>query len=154
MGTNVYCTKILDQKIKDKIIKEFQKAETLPEFSEYIESLKYKDPANFTPSELSEIHVGKRSSGWKFCYSTDLLQFCKADWKSIYEFLSRLDIQLYNEYGEILTPEQFKKEYASFCKDGWTNETYFEKHPEEAKYWNPEDDIYAGDLWFVDGYFC
>lgn len=153
MGTNVYCTKKLDQKKKDEIIKKVLESETIPELADYIRSLQFSDPAESSISEYAEIHVGKRSGGWKFCFSEDLLRFCAAKWDSIYKFLSRFDLKLYNEYGEVLTPEQFKEEYVDPNKDGWTDNTYFAEHPEESQFWNPENDIYVDDLWFVRGWF-
>lgn len=53
-----------------------------------------------------EIHIGKSSSGWTFGFhATDKITSCKA-W---FEFLSQKGVEIYDEYGENISLEMFKK---------------------------------------------
>ena len=73
-----------------------------------------------------EYHIGKRSGGWQFLFSPH--QYMRdgyqhgeivSPWEntlaSLKEYLSRPDVEIYNEYGDKFTPEQFWNEEIGDC---------------------------------------
>lgn len=60
----------------------------------------------------AKVHLGKRSAGWKFLWQTNY-DYYDTTKESIDAFLRRDDVTLYNEYDEILMPEEVWDEYAS-----------------------------------------
>lgn len=106
-----------------------------------------------------EIHLGKRSSGWQFCWEAHP-EYYEDNLQSIKKFLSKDNIVIYNEYGEEFTLDQFiKKEIGKamyndpenyindeqYCKK--YNESYIYTRPE--LYWTSKD-----GLRFQKGEFC
>ena len=99
MGTNVYYYKKLSEDIKNKIIDEVKASNGLGVIFDRLSYYKEEYP------EYKEVHVGKRSAGWKFLFAREILRYCKPNKESICKWLSTGIIE--NEYGEILTPEKF-----------------------------------------------
>lgn len=108
MGTNIYARINPPKAEREKLVKRLEEVimrnnlRVHDEIEELIASYKH---------DYAEVHLGKRSYGWKFLWKANY------DWynmtkKSIDAFLHREDVILYNEYGDILTPEQVW-EYAS-----------------------------------------
>lgn len=95
MGANYYARRILTE---DEIRK------TLEDVEMYLRGkLEAIERVDFV---AGQIHLGKKSSGWQFhwqenknCYDCNL--------KSIKKYLYRKDIIIYDEYGGILTPDEF-----------------------------------------------
>ena len=54
-------------------------------------------------------------------------------------FLHREDVLLYNEYGDILTPQEVWDDYAS-C-DGLTDDDWIREHPEDKWMYKSHHDI-------------
>lgn len=127
MGTNVYFYKKLEEETKNKIIAEIQKANNFDEIRDYISDLEYEHPEN------KEIHVGKRSAGWKFLFAREILKFCEPTKESICNWLSTGVVQ--NEYGEIITPEEFWEDYVESFQKGINLEEYYKEYPEEKLFY-------------------
>lgn len=110
MGTNIYARINPPKAKREKLVKRLEEVIMrndlrllYDEIEELISTYKH---------DYAEVHLGKRSDGWKFLWQANY------DWydttkESIDNFLCRDDIILYNEYGDILTPEQVWDEYAS-----------------------------------------
>lgn len=118
MGTNVYA-----------IIKNIHTDEVFDKYSELAKNhdIKGIEELNERISNLkseNRVHIGKRSCGWKY-YSS----YTK---ESINSFLSQC-YRLENEYGEVISIEQFWKEYVDDFKNGFTGETYANWEVDRAK---------------------
>lgn len=145
MGTNIYARlhpdnlerKKLALKIKDAIMT------NEPDMYYQIESIldEYK-------KKYPVIHLGKRSCGWKFLWAPNP-DYYSANKQSIDLFLHREDVILYNEYGDILTPQEVWNDYAN-C-DGLTDEDWIKEHPEdEWMFESHYDTITTEGLRFAD----
>ena len=118
MGTNYYCKKI-DKKSRDEL-----KVKIVDLFKEVIDSIdkpyhSYIDILkNFiyeNRESNNEIHLGKRSYGWQFLWDYHNGIYYEPTLESIKKFLSQEDLVIYNEYGEIFTPDQLFNDELSCC---------------------------------------
>lgn len=69
------------------------------------------------------IHIGKRSTGWKFLWDAHDFRYFKPNKESLIEWLKSGDI--YDEYGRKYSFEQFWNKEIWF--DGFDCETYYQK---------------------------
>lgn len=112
MGTNVYMCKIPTQAELDVI-------------KEKIDKLDFRD-AIYAIEDLknqSEIHIGKRSAGWKFLFAENP-RYYEETKESILKFLHSPGYILKTEYGEKINPDEFWDEYVEAFKDGLDGQTY------------------------------
>jgi hypothetical protein len=125
MGTNVYAIRKKWQysDFEDKI-SELCKNHDLDGLISYTDKIKQK-------MEYEEVHIGKRSCGWKFIFNHNNWKYYGADKDSIMEFLKSCD-SLENEYGDELTPEQFWREYVEDFKDGFGGKEYAQDQIDKA----------------------
>lgn len=125
MGTNVYAIRKKWQysDFEDKL-SELCKNHDLDGLISCVDKIKEK-------MQYEEIHIGKRSGGWKFLFNHNNWKYYGADKESIMEFLRSCD-SLENEYGDELTPEQFWKEYVEDCKNGITGKEYAQSEIDRA----------------------
>lgn len=92
----------------------------------------------------NEIHLGKRSSGWKFLFNPNHEKYYKLTKKGLRKFLKRKDVIIYNEYffnsdhkfEYTEDPDNSKNEYLWTAEqfldmainwgqeDGWDGESY------------------------------
>lgn len=120
MGTNVYMCRI-------------------PTESDLTNIKKAVDRKDFTAAKLlmdiaeEEIHIGKRSGGWKFLFAPNP-QHYEENRKSINKFLHKKGWVLRNEYGETIPPEYFWKEYVEDFEGGYDHDTYIQDHPYEDRF--------------------
>lgn len=106
----------------------------------------------------NEIHLGKRSCGWKFLWNPNIIKYhdgyidpetkdyidvVKYDYvypltkQGITDFCNKKDIIIYDEYGEQFNPEEFLEMAFSWGQpDGYTGKTYEESHKGETGYRN------------------
>ena len=104
MGTNFYLRRNLSNDQKELL-------------KQYIDQDEYDKIRDNLPED---IHIGKRSYGWKFLWNANKFQYFKPNIESLYEFLKSGDI--YNEYGEKFTFDQFINE--EIRTTGYDIETY------------------------------
>ena len=125
MGTNVYAIRKKWQysDFEDKL-SELCKNHDLDGLISYVDKIKEK-------MQYEEIHIGKRSGGWKFLFNHNNWKYYGTDKESIMEFLMSCD-SLENEYGEELTPEQFWKEYVEDFKEGFGGKEYAQSEIDRA----------------------
>lgn len=90
----------------------------------------YIDNENWERISLpKDIHIGKRTKGWKFLWDANGFKYFDPNKESIQNFLKSgtiIDDQ-YNTY----TYEQFWKEIEDYINNGWDVEEYCKTHPEE-----------------------
>lgn len=134
MGTNYYLFKRPTKEEKEQII-------------EHIESDQYEEAIDLFPEE---IHLGKSSGGWEFCFDHNNWRYWDSDSiTKMKEFISKHTI--IDEYDRELPHKEFW-ELVELKKGGLNHKRYMEQwheiHPNLSKpyYANEEMDIY------VDGY--
>lgn len=179
MGTNYYARIIPKEEDKQKLI----------DFIKYnhfnvIESLASKlyGKRNKYNRKGNVIHLGKRSSGWKFLWNPNVIKYAdgyldenkqyvpvfKYDYvypltkQGITDFCNREDIIITNEYDERQDPKEFLEMAFSWGEpDGWTAKTY-EEDPRSGPssyrnyYWSEKYQrvMHSRDdeMWFDLGY--
>ena len=95
--------------------------------------------------EDMNVHLGKRSMGWKFCWNfhknkhysnkEELLSFIRSG-------------RVIDEYGDLQDTEEFIEMALTWCEDGWDDKKYCEDNPEHKSIWVGEkyDDKYVDGL--------
>lgn len=130
MGTNFYIRQRVSQQQKEEIINSINK--------ENWYNLKQLIP--------KEIHIGKRSCGWKFLWNANHFQYFNPNKESLIQFLK--SGQIYDEYGEQFTFDQFwNDEIAHHINDDfnkWDLETYYKENHEN--YIRCEEDYIIRDF--------
>lgn len=80
-----------------------------------------------------DIHIGKRSYGWKFLWNANRFEYFNPTIESLHEFLKSGDI--YDEYGDKFTFEDFmNNEVGSSIDNGTDMIDWLNSHPEEYRY--------------------
>ena len=124
MGTNFYARVIPSElSIKNtlKSIKKYLKGE-LPFLDEE------------TLDIPKRIHLGKRSAGWQFLWQENQ-EYYQNNLKSIKEFLSKDNVIIYNEYGEVFTVDElFNSELNEVL---YNDKNHINGHQYQLKY--PDD---------------
>jgi hypothetical protein len=138
MGTNFYCKHIPTEEEYNKM-QEALTNQQLDKLEELLNEAK------------KEYHIGKRSYGWQFLFAPHIklrVGFensgkAVSPWEntlaSLKEYLSRPDVEIYDEYGRKFTPDEFWNEEVgeSLYNDPEhyiNGEQYYEKYPEEKRY--------------------
>ena len=115
MGTNFYLRKELSQAEKEKA-------------KQFIEEGNYDSLKELLPEN---IHIGKRSGGWKFLWDAHYFEYYKPTKESLFEWLK--SGQIINEYDEKFTFEQFiNEELNGFLNKGYDLKSYYEDNPHEC----------------------
>lgn len=118
MGTNFYLRKKLSAKEKELA-------------KQYIEDNKYDELNQLIPED---IHIGKRSAGWKFLWDAHYFKHYEPSKPALMEWLK--SGQIIDEYGQEFTFDQFiNEELNGFLDKGYDIESYYEKNPKEKYYW-------------------
>jgi hypothetical protein len=145
MGTNIYARLHPDNKERSKIALKIKDAIMTNEPDMYYQIENILDEYK---KKYPVIHLGKRSAGWDFLWAPHP-EYYQANKQSIDLFLHREDVLLYNEYGDILTPQEVWDDYANY--EGMTDEEWIQEHPEDAwMYENHHDVITAEGLRFAN----
>lgn len=120
MGTNFY----LRQKLSQEQRKEIDKALDDGDFVKAGELLP------------KDIHIGKRSGGWRFHWDHNYFKFFKPSKESLIEWLK--SGQIVDEYGDEFTFDQFwNEEIGNFLYKGYDMDIYAKEHSEEDSiYWD------------------
>jgi hypothetical protein len=86
--------------------------------------------------EGTNIHLGKRSGGWKFIWNWNNGKYYKTK-EELFEFIR--DGRVVDEYGQQIDVEEFITMALDWGKeDGWDSETYYKEHPERITPWSSE----------------
>jgi hypothetical protein len=119
MGTNFYLRKRISD--RDKLI-----------IIDKILNNDYKSAIQMIPSD---IHIGKRSGGWRFHWDHNYFNYYRPNKESLIEWLHSGIIL--DEYGEIFTFDQFWDEEVGNClTKGWDMQSYADEHG-PSNYWDP-----------------
>jgi hypothetical protein len=97
-------------------------------------------------TEDIQIHLGKRSMGWKFCWNFhDNKHYHNKE--SLETFVR--SGRVIDEYGEEISPDEFLEMAYNWCVDGWDNQKYDEENPSHRISWIDKSkyyDTYIDDL--------
>ena len=78
----------------------------------------------------TKIHLGKRSSGWKFLWNWNDSKYYKTK-KELFEFIR--SGRVVNEYGELIDQEEFIQMALEWGQeDGWDIQTYYKEHTDHG----------------------
>lgn len=101
MGTNFYLKRKINESTK-KVLKDCIDKDDI-------------DTVRSILNDYKDIHIGKRSAGWKFLWDAHYFKYFKPNKKSIFDWLKSGDI--YNEYNEKFTFNQFINDELKNCLD-------------------------------------
>ena len=146
MGTNFYARIIPSKERKEKLKKLIDE--------NYFDDIQSEVADMYGSSDEwdenhGEIHLGKRSGGWKFLFNPNYERYYPLTKEGLMNFLKRDDVIIYTEYfsfrkdnpyskyeytdnpdsskSEYLwTAEQFMAMATEWCKDGWDGKAYEE----------------------------
>lgn len=80
----------------------------------------------------TDIHLGKRSSGWKFLWNWNDSKYYKTK-EELFEFIR--SGRVVDEYGEVMDQEKFIQMALQWGKeDGWDIETYHKEYPDHSSF--------------------
>ena len=147
MGTNFYARIIPSKERKEKLKKLIDE--------NYFDDIQSEVADMYGSSDEwdenhGEIHLGKRSAGWKFLFNPNYERYYPLTKEGLMNFLKRDDVIIYTEYFSfrkdnthskyeytdnpdssksavyLWTAEQFMKMATEWCKDGWDGKAYEE----------------------------
>ena len=165
MGTNFYARIIPKEADKQELIEAINNDE--PRLVEELTQKLY-GARNEYSGLGSRIHLGKRSSGWKFLWNANVVKVWddvefKYKWDHVYpltkagitEFVSREDVVITDEYGRALESEEFLEMAFNWCPDGLDGKEYQTNPKYEAGtyYPSPERDRMWIELGYTPEYY-
>ena len=142
MGTNYYARIKPSNKDKQKLISLIEDGQDYYGIIELIKALYAEVNDDYYPFEGGIVHLGKSSYGWKFLWNTNWREYDGGHWdgesrkwikdmklhkfydltvKSLYDFIMREDITIYDEYGEMQDKEKFWKFATETKSTGFTS---------------------------------
>lgn len=148
MGTNFYA-RIIPTKERKEEIKKAIDEDDFPTVKELVEKT-YYSPTTYSV-EGGNVHLGKRSSGWKFLWNPNWSKIHKGHseidsggkykWinegyaihkyydltkQSITDFVNQANVVIYDEYNEKQNKQEFL-DMAFGWNDGWDSESYLKE---------------------------
>jgi len=143
MGTNYYrIPKASDiAKRKSLLLSKIRKLDMSPSnVNSEFRDIPTSDYENQSPwdefIEGMNVHIGKRSSGWKFLWNFNDNKHYNSK-QSLIEYI--YSGRVVNEYGEEQEPNVFIEMTLTWCTDGYDLERYYTENPLEiSKYSRPE----------------
>lgn len=118
MGTNFYIKKYMTPEQKKEVI-------------DAINNDQY-DEARDIMNEVKDIHIGKRSAGWKFLWDANEFKYFEPTKESLIEWLK--SGQIIDEYDQEFTFDEFWNDCLNGFWDGYDAITYEKDYPERS-YW-------------------
>lgn len=148
MGTNVYYIKPITELEKEELKKRVDSVDNYDDLIDEIQKvLKYQYSYNLGDS-THKIHIGKRSSGWKFLFSLALRNHLDIDHDFKENLRKFLEIgYIEDEYGERYDFDTFWKEFVVDFQDGIDSEEYNKREPNQMY---PGHDTYHCGYRFTD----
>jgi len=136
MGTNYYIRKAIRpsklQELKDLVTEENI----------------YNGKLQEALSEFNEIHIGKSSCGWQFCFNHNNWKYFGKSRKEIEDFIqSSIDEggKFVDEYGDEITPTNFWKLVDS-KKKGWDLNSYYMHEQQEYDKYLIHPELYKDEI--------
>ena len=124
MGTNFYLRRKLSQDEKQYIIN-------------CINNDDWSEVRGCLPED---VHIGKRSGGWKFLWDAHFFRYYKPNKQALFDWLK--SGQIIDEYGNEFTFKEFwNTEIRHFLYDGYDIESYYDDNPDEYRLYASMNDI-------------
>lgn len=163
MGTNYYA-KIIPSKERKKELHDAIEANDFPLITKLTDEMYNPIRVEYRKGHIigGAVHLGKRSSGWKFLWNPNVFVIRKGHLegnngirkyvpdpstllytypltkKGLKSFIDREDVLIYDEYDELQDKEEFWKMTLEwgYEKDdiGWDADSYYKDHPMEHCY--------------------
>lgn len=150
MSTNYYARIIPSKSKKDHLIDLINNSNDYNNIIDYFSDI-YNDYSVDLNGNKSGgiVHLGKKSGGWKFLWNPNIyfkrengldipVYLYELNRKSIEEFINRDDIELYDEYNELVDKDEFFKtaynETDNSGKPLYDYNTYINDHPENSTF--------------------
>ena len=118
MGTNYYIKKYMTPEQKKEVI-------------EKINNDQYDEVRNII-AKVKDIHIGKRSGGWKFLWDANDFKYFEPTKESLIEWLK--SGQIVDEYDQEFTFDEFWNKKLDGFWDGYDAITYEKDHPGKNYY--------------------
>ena len=160
MGTNYYARIIPKEEDKQKLIDAINNNQY--DVIEDLASELYGRRDDYSGIG-NEIHLGKRSGGWKFLWNPNVIKVwdseaCDYTYNYVYpltkegitNFVMREDVIITDEYGEQYTPEKFLEMSFNWCIDGLDGKKYQTNPKYNARTYYPDTE--REKLWKELGY--
>jgi hypothetical protein len=139
MGTNYYRIPTEEelQIRKQKLLKQISEMDVSPRA--VIQGFSIENPDSWdriSPwdefTKETEIHLGKRSGGWKFCWNFHEEKYYNS--KETLEAFVKSG-RVVDEYGTEVSSEAFLQMAYEWCTEGWDSQTYYQEHPGSRISW-------------------
>ena len=165
MGTNFYARIIPQESDKQALIEAINNDQ--PDLVEELTQKLYGTRNEYI-GQGSRIHLGKRSSGWKFLWNPNVVKVWDSDTcdmvynyvypltkEGIMKFVMRDDVVITDEYGEVWDNWEFFNEALNWCKDGLDGKEYQTnpKYDAGTYYPSPERDNFWRELGYEPEYY-
>jgi len=99
-----------------------------------VNTWEYDNPWDEFTIDMS-VHLGKRSSGWKFLWNFHDNKYYH-DQESLFSFIN--SGRVVNEYGELIPTHEFIEMALTWCTDGYDLQSYDNEHPKTNWFHNVE----------------
>lgn len=127
MGTNFYIKKYMTPEQKKEVI-------------EKINNDQYDEVRDII-AEVNDIHIGKRSCGWKFLWDANDFKYFEPTKESLIRWLK--SGQIIDEYGQEYNFDEFWNDALDGFWEGYDIVTYEKDHPGE-NYWRTYEKKFHG----------
>lgn len=156
MGTNYYA-KIIPSEKQKQALKDAIDQNNFNEIEKMVGAMYHEIHEDYDMNKHvgGIIHLGKRSSGWKFLWNPNFYEVRAGHWdnttrswirekskcqsfyeltkKGIKSFIDRADVEIYDEYGDKQDKEAFWKMALEWCQeDGWDGDAYEEEEKKKG----------------------
>jgi len=84
-------------------------------------------------NEDTEVHLGKRSMGWKFCWNFHKNKYYN-DKESLEAYVR--SGRIIDEYGAEISPDEFLEMAYTWCPEGWVHNEEYER-TQAGRKWGP-----------------
>lgn len=125
MGTNFYAVVPLKKRELKERINSAIDNDNLDEACEILEEA----------TSEHEIHLGKRSGGWKFLFNANEEKYYPLTKDGINKFIDDNNAVIKDEYGRDYTKEEFWEDVKIFNEKGVDAEGYHRENPDEPDYY-------------------
>ncbi len=132
MGTNVYWIKPITELEKDELKKVVDSVDNYEDLVEKMDDVLKYQYTYLLGDSTHKVHIGKRSSGWKFLFSLGLRNHLDIDHdfkENLRKFLETGFIE--DEYGERYDFDKFWQEFVVDFQNGIDSEEYNRKNPNQ-----------------------
>ena len=118
MGTNFYAVipmKSRNKKTLESLINQLQENFNKDNYNDLLLDVNILQEELNDMIKGTEIHLGKRSAGWSFCWDANELKYYKPSLKSIHKWIVDNKAIIQDEYGDIYSWDDFINNEIGYC---------------------------------------